>query len=255
MEDYQNENNRPDDKAQTIANVKRYLIPVLGVSLAAAVLSGIGYLYFSPAPKPDKITVAVSDSAAIEIPETDAVPAPQFPTDSTLPTDATDSQPADSKPKVTVAEEPSLVETKPIETARTDYSRLEVPETAKPAPVTRPAPPVKAETTPAPAKPRVTEAPKPAAKPAAPAAAKPAKASPRFYIQAGSFSTLANAEKARQMLADKNINSMIETRKINDKTWYRVLIGAYASKDEAEQFKPTVRAIKGFENAMIRQYY
>lgn len=255
MEDYQNENNRPDDKAKTIANVKRYLIPVLGVSLAAAVLSGIGYLYFSPAPKPDKVTVAVNDTAAVEIPETDAVPAPSFPAD-TLPPAGTADSPADaSKPKITVAEEPSLVETKPIETARTDYSRLEVPETAKPATVTRPAPPVKAETTPALSKPRVTATPKPAPKPAAPAAPKAEKSGPRFYIQAGSFSTLANAEKAQQMLADKNINSIIETRRINDKTWYRVLIGAYASKDEAEQFKPTVRAIKGFENAMIRQYY
>lgn len=250
MEDYQNENNRPDDKTATIANVKRYLIPVLGVSLAAAVLSGIGYLYFSPAPKPDKVTVAVNDIAAVEFPET----MPQNPAAGDL--TANDAAPADaSKPKITVTEEPSLVETKPVETAQTDYSRIEIPETAKPAPVTRPAPPVKAETAPAPAKPRVTETPKPVSKPAAPAAPKAEKPAPRFYIQAGSFSTLANAEKARQMLADKNINSIIETRKINDKTWYRVLIGAYASKDEAEQFKPTVRAIKGFENAMIRQYY
>lgn len=250
MEDYQNENNRPDDKAKTIANVKRYLIPVLGVSLVAAVLSGIGYLYFSPAPKPEKVTVAVNDIAAVEFPET----MPQNPAADDL--TANDAAPTDaSKPKITVTEEPSLVETKPVETAQTDYSRIEIPATAKPAPATRPAPPVKAETTPVPAKPRVTETPKPVSKPATPAVSKPAQTSPRFYIQAGSFSTLANAEKARQMLADKNINSIIETRKINDKTWYRVLIGAYASKDEAEQFKPTVRAIKGFENAMIRQYY
>ena len=247
MEDYQNENNRPDDKAATIANVKRYLIPVLGVSLAAAVLSGIGYLYFSPAPKPDKVTVAVNDIAAVEFPET----MPQNPAAGDL--TANDATPADaSKPKITVTEEPSLVETKPVETAQTDYSRIEIPETAQPAARPKPQP-----AAPAP-KPAVQSQPKTTPQPAVrtPAAApQPKKTSPRFYIQAGSFSTLANAERAQQMLADKEIRSIIETRNIGGKTWYRVLVGAYASKDEANRFKPTVQAVKGFENAMIREYY
>ena len=66
---------------------------------------------------------------------------------------------------------------------------------------------------------------------------------------------MANAERAQQMLADNDIRSIIETRNINGKTWYRLLVGAYASKDEANRFKPTVQAVKGFENAMIREYY
>ena len=55
--------------------------------------------------------------------------------------------------------------------------------------------------------------------------------------------------------SDNDIRSIIETRNINGKTWYRLLVGAYASKDEANRFKPTVQAVKGFENAMIREYY
>ena len=60
MNEIQNENNRSDDKKRISADIKRYLIPVLGVSLAAVTLCGIGYLYFSPAPA-EKVTVAVND--------------------------------------------------------------------------------------------------------------------------------------------------------------------------------------------------
>ena len=146
---------------------------------------------------------------------------------------------------------PSLVETTPIETAQTDYSRIEIPETAQPSVQPKP----KAET-PVP-KPVVQSQPQTTPKPVQTptAAPQPKKMSPRFYIQAGSFSTLANAERAQQMLADNDIRSIIETRNINGKTWYRVLVGAYASKDEANRFKPTVQAVKGFEEAMIREYY
>lgn len=246
MEQFQDENNRSDEKNKTIAQVKHYLIPILSVSLAIAVLSGLGYLYFSPSPKPEQVTVAVNDIAAVEFPDESALTVNAAPR-----TETNETQTDASIPKVVVVEEPALVETKPVETAQSDYSRIEIPETVQATPVNRPKPPVKPQTTPTQTKPRVTKTKQP---PKA-AADSPARATPRFYIQAGSFSTLANAERARQMLADKNINSIIETRKINDKTWYRVLIGAYASKDEADQFKPKIQAIKGFENAMIRQYY
>lgn len=247
MNEIQNENNRSDDKKRISADIKRYLIPVLGVSLAAVTLCGIGYLYFSPAPA-EKVTVAVNDltddgtektaeEAAAEAFDALTPLTPQTETD---------------KPKIVVApEEPSLVETTPIETAQTDYSRIEIPETAQPSVQPKP----KAET-PAP-KPVVQSQPQTTPKPVQTptAAPQPKKTSPRFYIQAGSFSTLANAERAQQMLADKEIRSIIETRNIGGKTWYRVLVGAYASKDEANRFKPTVQAVKGFEKAMIRQYY
>lgn len=248
MNEIQNENNRPDDKKRISADVKRYLIPVLGVSLVAVTLCGVGYLYFSPAPA-EKVTVAVNDltddgtektaeEAAAEAFDALTPLTPQTETD---------------KPKIVVSqEEPSLVETTPVETAQTDYSRIEIPETAQPAARPKPQP-----AAPAP-KPAVQSQPKTTPQPAVrtPAAApQPKKTSPRFYIQAGSFSTLANAERAQQMLADKEIRSIIETRNIGGKTWYRVLVGAYASKDEANRFKPTVQAVKGFEEAMIREYY
>lgn len=245
MNEIQNENNRSDDKKRISADIKRYLIPVLGVSLATVTLCGIGYLYFSPAPA-EKVTVAVNDltdDGAEKTAEEAAAEAFDALTPLTPPSET-------DKPKIVVApEEPSLVETTPIETAQTDYSRIEIPETAQPS--VQP----KAET-PAP-KPVVQSQPQTTPKPVQTptAAPQPKKMSPRFYIQAGSFSTLANAERAQQMLADNDIRSIIETRNINGKTWYRLLVGAYASKDEANRFKPTVQAVKGFENAMIREYY
>lgn len=247
MNEIQNENNRSDDKKRISADIKRYLIPVLGVSLAAVTLCGIGYLYFSPAPA-EKVTVAVNDltdDGAEKTAEEAAAEAFDALTPLTPPSET-------DKPKIVVApEEPSLVETTPIETAQTDYSRIEIPETAQPSVQPKP----KAET-PSP-KPVVQSQPQTTSKPVQTptVAPQPKKMSPRFYIQAGSFSTLANAERAQQMLADNDIRSIIETRNINGKTWYRLLVGAYASKDEANRFKPTVQAVKGFENAMIREYY
>lgn len=247
MNEIQNENNRSDDKKRISADIKRYLIPVLGVSLAAVTLCGVGYLYFSPAPA-EKVTVAVNDltdDGTEKTAEEAAAEAFDALTPLTPPSET-------DKPKIVVApEEPSLVETTPIETAQTDYSRIEIPETAQPSVQPKP----KAET-PAP-KPIVQSQPQTTPKPVQTptAAPQPKKMSPRFYIQAGSFSTLANAERAQQMLADNDIRSIIETRNINGKTWYRLLVGAYASKDEANRFKPTVQAVKGFENAMIREYY
>lgn len=247
MNEIQNENNRSDDKKRISADIKRYLIPVLGVSLAAVTLCGVGYLYFSPAPA-EKVTVAVNDltdDGTEKTAEEAAAEAFDALTPLTPPSET-------DKPKIVVApEEPSLVETTPIETAQTDYSRIEIPETAQPSVQPKP----KAET-PAP-KPVVQSQPQTTPKPVQTptAAPQPKKMSPRFYIQAGSFSTLANAERAQQMLADKEIRSIIETRNIGGKTWYRVLVGAYASKDEANRFKPTVQAVKGFEEAMIREYY
>ena len=112
MNEIQNENNRSDDKKRISADVKRYLIPVLGVSLAAVTLCGIGYLYFSPAPA-EKVTVAVNDltdDGAEKTAEEAAAEAFDALTPLTPPSET-------DKPKIVVApEEPSLVETTPIET-------------------------------------------------------------------------------------------------------------------------------------------
>lgn len=227
--EYQKENQPVENRTHLKKQIKHYLIPVLSVFLVITFFSVIGYICFSSPDTPEKIKVTVDDMTI----EKKDIPEKSEPT-------ITEETPI----KVVVTEEVAPLEMTTTETIKTDYSKIEIPETVTPAPTPQPKPVVQAE--------------KPAPKKVTPSKPKPVvkkQSSPRFYIQVGSFSTLANAEKAQQMLSDKEIKSIIETRKINNKTWYRVLIGAYASKAEAERFKPSVQNIKGFEGAMIREYY
>jgi DedD protein len=108
------------------------------------------------------------------------------------------------------------------------------------------------------------EAPKePAAKPAAvkpvkpapvkPAVAKPAKAydSSNFWIQTGAFSTIKYAEGAKDYLAARGITSVIEDPVINGKTWYRVRVGPYTTRDEANYWLALVKSIDGFSASQV----
>ena len=99
---------------------------------------------------------------------------------------------------------------------------------------------------------------KPAAKPAAQAAAKPApKAAPKavrvteYWIQAGSFSSAARAEEVARRLEERGLAARTSTRDLNGKTHFRVRVGPYASKAEAEKFLDWIRELKGFEASYI----
>ena len=105
-----------------------------------------------------------------------------------------------------------------------------------------------------------------AAKPAAvkPAAAKPA-AEPavtaakttktynnsNFWIQTGAFSTIKYAEGAKNYLAARGITSIIEDPVINGKTWYRVRVGPYTTRDEANYWLALVKSIDGFSASQV----
>lgn len=66
-----------------------------------------------------------------------------------------------------------------------------------------------------------------------PVAAMPAPAAAgRFYVQAGSFADLANAHALRQKLASDGRVS-IESAAVNGSEFYRVMIGPWASREEA----------------------
>jgi len=114
----------------------------------------------------------------------------------------------------------------------------------------------------------VAEAPKEvtqqAAKPAAkPAAAKPAAAqaekpktaktfdNSNFWIQTGAFSTIKYAERAKDYLAARGIKSIIEDPVINGKTWYRVRVGPYTTRDEANYWLALVKSIDGFSASQV----
>ena len=110
---------------------------------------------------------------------------------------------------------------------------------AAPAPVARPAP---------------APAPAPAPRPA-PAARRPAPAITQtdYWVQAGSFSTIVNAERAKEELASRGITSIIESRAVGDANWFRVRVGPYTSQDEANHWRYLIVSISGFEESMVWQ--
>ena len=106
----------------------------------------------------------------------------------------------------------------------------------------------------APAAEAAPPAPKAAAKPAATAKAPvQTKVYDDFWVQTGAFSTSDSAEGVKETLASKGIMSIIENRDVEGKTMFRVRVGPYTSKNEADYWLSLIQTIGGFENSQIRQ--
>ncbi len=76
-----------------------------------------------------------------------------------------------------------------------------------------------------------------------------------YWIQAGSYTSSSRAQEIAQALEDQGLVSKITTRALSGKTYYRVRIGPYQSKSEAEKFLEWVKAVKGFESSYISMVY
>lgn len=121
-------------------------------------------------------------------------------------------------------------------------------------PQTAPPPAPRAE--PKPPAPKAESAPKaaPAEKPAAKAAPAPAKRSvDEFWVQTGSFSDKGRADAAKETLGTKGIASLVETKDVSGKTYYRVRVGPYTSKNEADYWLSLVKTIDGFDASYVSQ--
>ncbi len=79
---------------------------------------------------------------------------------------------------------------------------------------------------------------------AAPAPEK--KISDRFWVQAGSFTTTKNADEARGILESNKIPCEVFTSEVKDVLYYRVRVGPYTTKSEAEYWKQRIDAIPQF---------
>ncbi len=97
---------------------------------------------------------------------------------------------------------------------------------------------------------------------AAPAAAKPAvvKSPPpktvtviEYWIQTGSFASKINAEKARDSLTARYLKAEIFTKTAAGATNYRVRVGPYKSKTEAEYWLGTVTELPEFTNSYVSE--
>jgi len=171
--------------------------------------------------------------------------------------------PAEPEPVVEVAvipaNTPRVVEQSNITTITVPTPRsVAVPDTvvnpARQAPKAKPVQPAEAP------KEVKTQAAPAAAKPAAvkPVIAKPAAEKPKtksydskFWIQTGAFSTIKYAEGAKDYLEARGIKSIIEDPVINGKTWYRVRVGPYTTRDEANYWLALVKSIDGFAASQV----
>ncbi len=109
------------------------------------------------------------------------------------------------------------------------------------------------------AAPAVKQTPAPVQKKAAAPVAKPApapvlkKAVEEYWIQAGSFSSTTRAEEARKLLVSKGFPATLQTKSVDGKDFYRVRIGSYPAKEEAEKFLYWIKEIDGFSQSYISQ--
>ncbi|MDR1249172.1 MAG: SPOR domain-containing protein [Treponema sp.] len=124
---------------------------------------------------------------------------------------------------------------------------VDVPRPSAPAvpDAPRSAPAPVARTSPAPAA-RAPAAPAP--RTAAPA---PSRAQDNYWVQTGSFSTVARAEAVKDTLSAKGISSLVENREVDGKTYFRVRVGPYTSKNEADYWLALIKSIHGFEESLV----
>ena len=122
--------------------------------------------------------------------------------------------------------------------AKTEVAKAEAPKST--SPVT--AKPVKEKVT------KTVSQPKPAAQPTPAPKAEPKKT--QFWVQVAAYSNKKGAEGARTILDDNKIPSDIFTYRDNkDKLYYRVRVGPYTTKSEAEYWRTKIVKIKEIDNA------
>lgn len=73
-----------------------------------------------------------------------------------------------------------------------------------------------------------------------------------FYLQAGSFPSLDTAQGVRAQLLLTGQEVEIETGLVSNKTWHRVLVGPYKSREQLEKAKKQLTN-NGFKNLLVQQ--
>lgn len=89
------------------------------------------------------------------------------------------------------------------------------------------------------------------------AAAKPAEtkrvAVTEYWIQAGSFQSRTGAQDAHRLLGEKGFTARLTTTQVDGTEYYRVRLGPYANREEAEKFLAWVKEVDPFGESYISQ--
>lgn len=138
-------------------------------------------------------------------------------------------------------------ETEPPEAGPEESGSAAAPSAS--APTVEPAPVKPAA--PAPSKPAVTPPARPASSAAASTAAAAAARGPEYWIQTGSYKSQSRAEELSQSLAAKGLAGRVFSFAMSGQTYFRVRIGPYANRQEADKFLAIVKRIEGLEASYI----
>ena len=76
-----------------------------------------------------------------------------------------------------------------------------------------------------------------------------------YWIQAGSYTSIARAKEVQNTLSEIGWQARITTRDLNNVTYYRVRIGPYEGKLEAQKFLGWLKGLETFETSYISQVY
>ncbi|MFW5741914.1 MAG: SPOR domain-containing protein [Spirochaetota bacterium] len=118
------------------------------------------------------------------------------------------------------------------------------PAPSETAPADRPPEPKPAET--------AARTPAPAARPSAEAPPSDDELADRAYwVQVISSPSRATVEKAQQTLREHQLGSRVLTKEIGGKAYFRLRLGPFAVREEAEKFLGWVTEIDGFDDSMI----
>ncbi len=74
-----------------------------------------------------------------------------------------------------------------------------------------------------------------------------------YWVQTASLTSHLNAENARKTLTAKHMKAQIFTKKTGTGLTYRVRVGPFKNKTEAEYWLKKIRDMKGFERSYVSQ--
>ena len=69
--------------------------------------------------------------------------------------------------------------------------------------------------------------------------------SAEYWIQVGSFSEKATADKLRSEFESRGMTAIIATKTIGTRNYYQVKVGPYASSNDAKKWIGTVKSVPG----------
>jgi cell division protein FtsN len=74
----------------------------------------------------------------------------------------------------------------------------------------------------------------------------------QFFLQAGSFRKREDADKVRAQILLLGQNVQVESGKVREENWFRVLVGPYASREQLATAQKQLAA-SGFSNLLLQQ--